>query len=183
MTSAWHFKDTLRTETKDFLISKLGSPWPVYTLTPSNSTHYYLISSKLPFNAETTKFPGEKKTTENLRMYYVTWQSTLGEIVNSHWREYSFILRFKLVPATGYLVNSGQLWFLSGTIIDEQSASKTGEGWPCEWPFTKRGSVAVYSRSLRAYRKKRTSPICLKIKRNCIITLDFSISIHIIILQ
>ena len=41
--------------------------------------------------------------------------------------------------------------------------------------------VAVYPRSLRAYRKKRTD--CLKIKRNCIETLDFSISSHIIKLQ
>ena len=43
--------------------------------------------------------------------------------------------------------------------------------------------VAVYPRSLRAYRKKRTSPNCQKIERNCINTLDFSISILIIILQ
>ena len=43
--------------------------------------------------------------------------------------------------------------------------------------------VAVYPRSLRAYRKKKTSPDCLKIRRNCINTFDFSISIHIIILQ
>ena len=43
-------------------------------------------------------------------------------------------------------------------------------------------SVAVYPRSLRAYRKERTSPNCLKITRNCINTFDFSISIHIIIL-
>ena len=39
----------------------------------------------LPFNTETTKkFSAEKKTTENLRVYSVTWQSTLGEFVNSH---------------------------------------------------------------------------------------------------
>ena len=43
--------------------------------------------------------------------------------------------------------------------------------------------VAVYTRSLRAHRKKRTSPDCLKIRRNCINTLDFSIFIQIIILQ
>ena len=34
-------------------------------------------------------------------------------------------LWFKLVQAIGYLVNSRHLWFLCGTIIDEQSASKT----------------------------------------------------------
>ena len=30
------------------------------------------------------------------------------------------------------------------------SSNRTGEGWPWECPFTKRGSVAVYPRSLRA---------------------------------
>ena len=44
-------------------------------------------------------------------------------------------------------------------------------------------SVAVYPRSLRAYRKKRTSPDCLKIRRNCIETLDFSFSIYILLLH
>ena len=69
MTSAWYFKEPLRNETQNFLISKLCFPWLVYTLTPSNSTHYYLISSNLPFTTETTKkFPAEKKTTENLHM-------------------------------------------------------------------------------------------------------------------
>ena len=93
-------------------------------------------------------------------------------------------LWFKLVPAIGYLANSGQLWFLSRTIIDEQRVPKTEkkiDQWEC--PFTKMGSVAVYPQSLRACRKKRTSPDCLKIRRNCINTLDFSISIDILILQ
>ena len=92
MTSAWYFKDTLRNETENFLFSKLCVPWPVYRLTPSNSTHYYLTSSISPFLTELTKkFPAEKKTTENLRMYSVTRQITLGEFVNSHRREYFFI--------------------------------------------------------------------------------------------
>ena len=92
MTSAWYFKEPLRNETKSFLISKFCFPWLVYTLTPSNSTHYCLTSSNLPFNTETTKkFPAEKEITENLRMYSVTWQSTLGEFDNSHRREQFFI--------------------------------------------------------------------------------------------
>ena len=93
MTSAWYFKEPLRNETKSFIIiSKFCSLWLVYTVTPSNSTHYYLTSSISPFNTETTKnFPAEEKTTENLRMYSVTWQSTLGEFVTSHRREYFFI--------------------------------------------------------------------------------------------
>ena len=87
-SSAWYFKEPLRNETKRFLIPKLCFPWLVHTVTPSNSTHYYLTSSNLPFNTETTKkLPAERKTTENLRMYSVTWQSTLGEFVNSHRRE------------------------------------------------------------------------------------------------
>ncbi len=49
MTSAWCFKEPLRNETKSFLISKFCFPWLVYTLTPSNSTHYYLTSAILPF--------------------------------------------------------------------------------------------------------------------------------------
>ena len=44
-------------------------------------------------------------------------------------------------------------------------------------------SVAVCPRSLRTERKKRTSPDRLKIRRNSIKTLDFAISIYIIMLQ
>ena len=43
-------------------------------------------------------------------------------------------------------------------------------------------SVGVYPRRLRAWGKKRTSPDCLKIRRNCMKTLDFSISIYILLL-
>ena len=72
MTSGWYFKEPLRNETENFLISKFCFPWLVYTLTPSNSTHYYLTSSNLPFNTEIAKkFPAESKTTENLHMYSV----------------------------------------------------------------------------------------------------------------
>ena len=49
--------------------------------------------------------------------------------------------------------------------------------------IVERDSVAVYPRSLWAYRKKRTSPDCLKIKKNCIEPLDYSVCNHIIILQ
>ena len=92
MKSAWYFKEPLRNETQNFLISKLCFPWVVYTLTPSNSTHYYLISSNSPFSTgNTKKIPAEKKTTEKLRMYSVTWQSTLDEFVNSHHRALFFI--------------------------------------------------------------------------------------------
>ena len=76
-----------------------------------------------------------------------------------------------------------KLWFC-GTITEEQSASKTEKQIDHgNFLSQKRGSVAVYPRSLRAYRKKSTSPDYLKIKRNCIETLDFFIFIHIILLQ
>ena len=92
MTSEWYFKDTLRNETKIFLISKLCFCRLIYTLKASNFTHYYLTLSKLPSNLETKqKLPTEKKTTENLRTYSVSWQSTLGEFVNSHQRACFFI--------------------------------------------------------------------------------------------
>ena len=75
MTPAWYFKDRLSNKTKSFLISKLCFPWLVYAVTPSFSTHYYLTPANLPFLTETTKkFPPEKRTTENLRKYSVTWQ-------------------------------------------------------------------------------------------------------------
>ena len=93
--SAWYSKDTLRNETKKFVISKLCFPWLVYTVTPSNSTQYYLTSSNLAFNTENKKkFPAEKKTTEYLGMFSVIWQSTLGEVISSHQRaQSSFMVR------------------------------------------------------------------------------------------
>ena len=43
--------------------------------------------------------------------------------------------------------------------------------------------VAVYPRSLRAQTKKMTSPDRLKIRRNCIKTVDYSISIYVSMLH
>ena len=54
---------------------------------------------------------------------------------------------------------------------------------PGNKPLEANAIVAVYPRSLRALRKKRTSPDCLKFRRNFINTSDFSISIHITIMQ
>ena len=184
MTSAWYLKEPLRNETNNFLISKLCFPWLVYTLTPSNSTHYYLISSKLPSITETTKkFPAEKKITEFLRMYSVTWQSTLVNLI-------ALINERKSALMFPFISSDWSTCELSTLVISmwnnhrrAERIKERKEDWPWECPFTNRGSVAVYSRGLRAYGKKRTSPDCLKIKRNCIETLDFSISIHIILLQ
>ena len=105
MTSAWYSKDTLRNETRNFLISIPCFPWLVYTLTPSIYTHYYLTSSNLPFNTKTTKkFPAENKITENLRMYSVTWHITFSEFISPHQRAEIF-LWFELLLAVGHLVN------------------------------------------------------------------------------
>ena len=81
MTSAWYFKEPLRNGTKNFLISKLCFPWLAYTLTPSNFTQYFLISSNLPFNTETIeKFPAEKKLR---RIYVCTPWLDIVHLVNS----------------------------------------------------------------------------------------------------
>ena len=151
MTSGWYFKEPLRNETKNFLISKFCFPWLVFTVTPSNSTHCYLTSSILPFNTETTKnFPAEKKTTENLRMCSVTWQSTLGESSTLNGENNS---SFTIQIGTGDWL-SCEIWT---TVISIWNNHRCAEGienrkedWPWECPFTKRGSVAVYPRSLRA---------------------------------
>ena len=95
MTSAWYFKEPLGNETKNFLISIPCFPWLAYTLTPWNPIHYYLNSSNLPSTTKTTKKnSAETKTTENLRMYSVIWQSTVGHssaLVSEH--KSSFMIR------------------------------------------------------------------------------------------
>ena len=81
-------------------------------------------------------------------------------------------------------MNSWHLWFLCGTITEEQGASETEKKIDHGNVLSQnRGSVAVYPRSRRAKRMKRTSQDRLKIRRNCIKNLDFSFSIYILILQ
>ena len=70
MTSEWFFKDMLRNETKNFLISKLCFPWLVYTLMASNSTHYYLTSSSL-FSLRKLRKNSQLK--RKLRRIHVWW--------------------------------------------------------------------------------------------------------------
>ena len=67
-------------------------------------------------------------------------------------------LWFKLVPATGYLVNSGQLWFLSGTIIDEQSASKTEKKIDHGNVLSQRGGVSQYIREAYVHKERKGHP-------------------------
>ena len=152
MTSEWQFKVTLRNETKNFLNSELCFVWLVYTLTTSNVNQYYLASSNLPFNTETTKkIPSWRENygefTYVLRYLtkYTWWKHQPSSAsINLH-------LSFKLLLAIGHLVKSWHLWFLFGIIIDEQSASKTEEKIDHGNVLSqKSGSVAVYRRSLRA---------------------------------
>ena len=92
MTSACYFKEPLRNEIKSFFISKFCFPWHVYTLTPSSFTQDYSPSSKSQFSTETKqKFPAESKTTEDLRLYSVTRQSTFGEFISPHQRAQIFL--------------------------------------------------------------------------------------------
>ena len=182
MTSEWHFKEPLRNETKRFLIPKRCFPWLVYTVTPSNSTHYYLISSILPFNTETTKnFSAEKKTTENLRMYTVKNKVHLvnaSALISK--QKSSFMIR----------INTGD-WSLCGlsTLVISMwnnhrwAEQKQKRRLTMGRSSHKEGDCRSIPAKPTSIKKERTSPDCLKNRRNCINTLEFFISIHIIILQ
>ena len=67
-------------------------------------------------------------------------------------------LWFKLVTAIGYLVNSGQLWFLSGTIIDEQRASKTEKKIDHGNVLSQRGGVSQYIREAYVHKEREGHP-------------------------
>ena len=185
MTWAWYIKEPLRNKTEIFLISKLCFPWLVSTIKRSSSTHHYLTSSKLPFNTETTKkFHGWKENYGEIT--YVVGHLTNYNLWIHQFSSVSLNLNlwFEIILAIGHLVNFWHLWFLRRTINEEQRASKTEKKIDHGNVLSqKMGCVAVYSRSLRAKRKKRTSPDRLKIRRDCIKTLDFSISIYIIMLH
>ena len=61
----------------------------MYTVTPSNSSHYYSTLSILPFTTKTTKkFPAEEETTENLRVMPSPRQTSYAA---SHNIEYCFL--------------------------------------------------------------------------------------------
>ena len=151
--------EPLRNETKSFLISKICFPWLVYTLTPSNSTHYYLTSSNLPFNTETTKnFPAEKKLR---RIYVCTPSLDKVLLVNSSTLIGEINSSFMIQIGTGDWLPR-ELWTIVISIWNNhrwaEGIENRKEDWPWECPFTKRGSVAVYPRSLRAYKKGKGIP-------------------------
>ena len=148
MTSAWYFKEPLRNETKSFLISKFCFPWLVYTAKPSNSTHYYLTSSILPFIQRISQ-PKRK-----LRRIYVCTQS-LDKVllVNSSTLTAEKNSSFMIQIGTGDWL-SCELWTIVISMWNNhrwaERIENRKEEYPWECPFTKRGSVAVYPRSLRA---------------------------------
>ena len=67
-------------------------------------------------------------------------------------------LWLKLVPAIGYFVNSGQLWFLSGTIIDEQRASKTEKKIDHGNVLSQRRGVSQYIREAYEHTERKGHP-------------------------
>ena len=67
--------------------------------------------------------------------------------------------------AIGYLVNSWHLWFLCGTIIDEQSASKTEKKIDHGNVLSQRGGVSQYAREAYGHKERNRHPqIAWKLK-------------------
>ena len=148
MTSAWYFKEPLRNETKSFLISKFCFPWLLYSVTPSNSTHYYLISSILPLIQRICQ-PKSKLR----RIYVCTPSLDKVLLVNSSTLIGEKNSSFMIQIGTGDWL-SCELWTIVISIWNNyrwaECIENRKEDWPWECPFTKRGIVAVYPRSLRA---------------------------------
>ena len=93
-------------------------------------------------------------------------------------------LWFEGLLAVGHFVNSWHLLFLCGTIIDEESASKTEKKINHGNDLSQSGGVSQYFREACGPTERKGPPqIAWKFKKNCIETLDFSISIHLKILQ
>ena len=67
-------------------------------------------------------------------------------------------LWFNLVPAIGYLVNPRQLWFLCGTIIDEQSVSKTEKKMNHGNVLSQRGGVSQNIREAYEHTERKGYP-------------------------
>ena len=148
MTSAWYFKELLRNETKSFLISKFCFPWLVYTVTPSNSTHYYLSSSILHFIRRISQ-PKRKLR----RIYVCTLSFAKVLLLNSSTLIGEKNSSFMIQIGTGDWL-SCELWTIVISIWNNhrwaEGIENRKEDWPWECPLTKRGIVAVYPRSLRA---------------------------------
>ena len=159
MTSAWCFKDTLSKETQNFLISKICFLWLVYILTPPNSTHFYLISSILPFNTKTTKkFPVEKKTTENLSMYSVSWRITLGEFISPHQRAEIFIYDSKYYWRLVILWALDTCDFILEQSLRRRAHRKQKRRLPMGMPFTKEGECRSLSPKPTCINKEKDIP-------------------------
>ena len=84
------------------------------------------------------------------------------------------LLWFKLVPAIGYLVNCGQLWFLSGTTIDEQRASKTEKKIDHGNVLSQGRGVSQYIRGAYEHKERKRHPqIAWKLQEIVSILLTF----------
>ena len=154
----------------------------MYTVTPSNSTHYYLTSSILPFIQRVSQPKRKLRTiyvcTPSLDKVLLVNSSTLIGEKNS-----SFMIQI----GTGDWL-SCELWTIVISICLEQSSMSRGHRkqksrLTMGMSFHKEGECRSISAKPTSIKKRKTSPNCLKITRNCINTFDFSISIHIIILQ
>ena len=101
-----------------------------------------------------------------------SWKENYGEFTYSlrHLTMYSWWIRqllsasiilhlcVELLQTIGHLVNCWQLWFLCGTIIDEQSASKTEKKINHGNIFHKRGGVSQYNREDYGHKEKSDIP-------------------------
>ena len=134
MTWERYLKDRLRNETKNFLISKL---WLVYTVTPSNSTHYYLTSSKLPINTDTAKeFPQEMKATERFRISPSLNKSLFGNFMGFY--QQTRIFMYELMPFM-WLATSRQLCFLWRNFVKSRAHWKQRKNFDHGMSFFKEG--------------------------------------------
>ena len=144
----------------------------------------FLTSSNLPFNTETTKkLPAEKK----LRRIYVCTPS-LHEVllVNSSTfiieHNSSFMIRIITGDWTSCELSSFVISMWDNHRWAERIKNRKEE-WPRECPITKKGECRSISAKPTGIKKEKDIPACLKTRRNCIETLDFSMSIDIIMLH
>ena len=159
MTSGWYFKEPLRNETE-----KIPHFETLLSLTCLHTNTLKFYSLLLDFVKFTIKYGDYKEIP--------SWKETYGEFtyVLRHLTKYSWWIhqppaasinlhsRFELILAIGHLVNSQQLWFLCGTIIDEQSASKTQKKINKGNVLSQRGGMSQYTRGAYGHEEWKGHP-------------------------
>ena len=155
MTSAWYFKEPLRNETKSFLNAKFCFPWLVYTVTPSNSTHYYITSSILPFiqriSQPNRKLRRTSVCTPSLDKVLLVNSSTLIGEKNS-----SFMIQI----GTGDWL-SCELWTIVISIWNNHQWAEGIENRKEDWPWkcpSQRGGVSQYIREAYEHKERKGHP-------------------------